>query len=299
MNAIRHLTATFALVIAFFPAVAASETVTLTHVHGLAYSTDGKRLMIPSHHGLAVFEDGRWGKAGGPEHDYMGFAATAEALYSSGHPAPSSALPNPFGVIRSTDGGHNWDSLGMSGESDFHLLAASHRTNAIYVFNPAPNSRMKTAGVFSSLNDGFSWRRHALDGVISEPTALAVHPDDPDRFALGTRDGLYVAQGSEGLHRVSDGRITALWFDLDGDSLWVGRYDDGPELARLDPQTGDLVRIGIPVAEKDAVAYVTQNPARSNEYAVATFRREVFISTDAGRNWRTIARDGRGVSKSR
>jgi len=27
--------------------------VELTHVHGLAYSGDGKRLMVPSHHGRA------------------------------------------------------------------------------------------------------------------------------------------------------------------------------------------------------------------------------------------------------
>ena len=43
----------------------------LTHVHGLAYSADGKRLMIPSHHGLAIYENGKWTKAPGAEHDYM------------------------------------------------------------------------------------------------------------------------------------------------------------------------------------------------------------------------------------
>ena len=50
--------------------------VTLTHVHGLAYSADGKQLMVPSHHGLAVYREGKWSKAPGPMHDYMGFAAT-------------------------------------------------------------------------------------------------------------------------------------------------------------------------------------------------------------------------------
>ena len=297
MNAFRHLSATLALVAAFSTAVAAPDAVTLTHVHGLAFSADGERLMIPSHHGLAVFQDGRWSKAAGPEHDYMGFAATAEALYSSGHPARGSGLTNPFGVIRSTDGGRKWDSLGMSGESDFHLLAVSHRTNAIYVFNPAPNSRMKSAGVFSSPNDGFTWRQHTLDGVTGEPTTLAVHPDDPDRFAFGTSEGVYVAQHGKGMQRVGRGRITALWFDLADDSLWVGRYADGPGLARLDPQTSELTRIDIPVAEQDAVTYVAQNPARPGEYAIATFRRNVFVSTDAGRSWSVIAREGRGIDR--
>ncbi|MBA4742768.1 MAG: hypothetical protein H2060_08690 [Azoarcus sp.] len=165
MQAVRHLAATIALVAALSPAVAAPDEVTLTHVHGLAYSADGERLMIPSHHGLAVFSDGKWSKAPGPEHDYMGFVATAEALYSSGHPARGSGLTNPCGVIRSDDGDRKWASLGLSGETDFHLLAAGWRTNAIYAYNPAPNSRMKSAGLYSSLNDGFSWRQHALDGV--------------------------------------------------------------------------------------------------------------------------------------
>ena len=60
----------------------AGEPVTLMHVHGLSYSVDGKQLLIPSHHGLAVFEDGRWSKAAGPTHDYMGYSATRDALYS-------------------------------------------------------------------------------------------------------------------------------------------------------------------------------------------------------------------------
>jgi hypothetical protein len=94
---------------------AQAQGMTLTHVHGLAYSADGQRLMLPSHHGLAVYENGKWSKAPGPQHDYMGFTATAKHLYSSGHPAPGSGLVNPFGLIRSRDGGNNWEKLGLEG----------------------------------------------------------------------------------------------------------------------------------------------------------------------------------------
>src|SRR5258708_7118421 len=93
-------------------ATQAAAQVTLIHVHGLAYSTDGKRLMVPSHHGLAVFENGKWSKAPGPQHDYMGLSGTARNLYTSGHPAPGSALINPFGLMRSRDGGKSWEKLG-------------------------------------------------------------------------------------------------------------------------------------------------------------------------------------------
>ena len=143
---------------------AAQGGVTLTHVHGLAYSPDGRRLMIPSHHGLALYENGRWAKAPGPQHDYMGFSATSRSLYSSGHPARGSGMVNPFGLIRSRDGGKSWEKLGLEGETDFHLLAASWNTNAIYAWNPAPSSRMRASGLHCTVNDGFVWKPSAATG---------------------------------------------------------------------------------------------------------------------------------------
>ena len=90
------------------PRFALAEEISLMHVHGLSYSADGRQLLVPSHHGLAVYSDGRWSKAPGPQHDYMGFAGSGTALYSSGHPAPGTGLVNPFGVIKSVDGGRTW-----------------------------------------------------------------------------------------------------------------------------------------------------------------------------------------------
>src|SRR5256714_3105637 len=137
----------------------------LTHVHGLAYSADGKKIMIPSHHGLAIYENGKWSKAPGPEHDYMGFSATQSGIYSSGHPAAGSGLVNPFGLLRSKDGGKTWDKLGLEGESDFHVMATGWHTNAVYVWNAAPNSRMKRAGLHYTLNDRFSWTSVSAKGI--------------------------------------------------------------------------------------------------------------------------------------
>jgi len=174
----------------------AQQSVTLTHVHGLAYSPDGKRLMIPSHHGLAVYENGKWSKAPGPQHDYMGFSATAKGLYSSGHPAPGSGLVNPFGLIRSKDGGRTWDKLGLEGEIDFHLLATSWNANAIYVWNPAPSSRMRKLGLHYTLNDGFAWKPAQAADLKGEPRALAVHPDDAATVAVATSTAIQLSRDS-------------------------------------------------------------------------------------------------------
>jgi hypothetical protein len=278
-------------------AVYAESAVTLHHVHGLAYSPDGKRLIIPSHQGLAVYENGKWSKAPGPQHDYMGFSATAKNLYSSGHPASGSGLVNPFGLIRSKDGGKTWEKLGLEGETDFHLLATSWNTNAIYVWNPAPSSRLKRPGLHSTVNDGFTWKAARAEALSGEPRALAVHPDNAAIVAVATSEGLYVStdSGERFGKLASDGEGLAAFFDLDGKDVWYAAFDGRPALSRIALKGGRSVRISLPALTNDAVAYIAQNPARRLEYAIATFERSVYLSKDSGQSWKQIA--DRGTAK--
>src|SRR5216684_4349809 len=270
--------------------------VTLMHVHGLSYSADGKQLMIPSHHGLAVYENGRWSKAPGPQHDYMGFSATSKHLYSSGHPAPGSGLVNPFGLIRSRDGGKTWDKLGLEGETDFHVLATSWHTNAIYVWNPAPSSRMRQPGLNYTLNDGFAWNAARAAGLQGDPRALAVHPDDAATVAVATSSGVFVSRDSgERFTPVTEGAEgLSVFFDLDGKHLWYGTFDGQPRLARAPLDGGSTAQVKLPPLTKDAVAYIAQNPVAHSEYAIATFGRNVYLSKDTGRTWTAIAERGQG-----
>jgi photosystem II stability/assembly factor-like uncharacterized protein len=283
--------------IGFASAVAAqvAAQVTLMHVHGLAYSSDGKRLMIPSHHGLAVYENGSWSKAPGPQHDYMGFSATGRNLYSSGHPAPGSGLVNPFGLLRSRDGGKTWERLGLEGESDFHLLATSWNTSAVYVWNPAPSSRMERPGLHYTLNDGLVWKPARASGLEGEPRAIAVHPDDAAIVAVGTSSGVFLSRDSgERFVRLAGGAEgLSVCFDLDGKSLWYGTFDGRARLSRapLGGGTGDAVEL--PRLNEDAVAYISQNPAMRSEYSIATFARNVYLSKDGARTWKKIAERGR------
>jgi photosystem II stability/assembly factor-like uncharacterized protein len=274
-------------------AMAAHAEVTLVHVHGLAYSADGKRLMIPSHFGLAVYENGKWSKAPGPQHDYMGFSATSRYIYSSGHPAAGTNLINPFGLLRSQDGGETWEKLALEGESDFHVMATSWNSNAIYVWNPAANSRMKQAGLHYTRNDGFSWTRVSAKGVAGNPYALAVHPDDAKSVAVASPDGVFESSDAgESFARISAVQGTAVLFDLDGKHLWYGSYDTEARLARTRLKGGPATQFKLPALTKDAVSFIAQNPARRDEYAIATFNRDVYLSKDAGRSWKAIAARG-------
>lgn len=273
----------------------AQSAVTLTHVHGLAYSGDGKRLMIPSHHGLAVYANGKWSKAPGPQHDYMGFSGTATRLYSSGHPAPGSGLVNPFGLIRSRDGGRTWEMLGLGGETDFHVLATGWNTNAIYVWNPAPSSRMPRAGLHFTLNDGLAWKPARAAQLRGDPHALAIHPSDAALVAAATPAGIFVSRDSgerfEPVLQSAEG--LAVFFDLDGQRLWYSTFDGRPRLAHAPLGEGAAMQVGLPEMRKDAVAYIAQNPAARKEYAIATFRKSVYLTKDSGRTWSTIADGGR------
>lgn len=94
------------------------------HVHAVAIDpADGAALMA-THDGLfRVSPDGS--ERVGPVIDLMGFSVVGPSHYvASGHPGPGTDLPNPVGLIESTDGGRTWSSLSRAGESDFHALDA-------------------------------------------------------------------------------------------------------------------------------------------------------------------------------
>ncbi len=273
----------------------ADNGATLTHVHGLSFSNDGKQLMIPSHHGLAVYQDGKWSKAAGPQHDYMGFAATRDTLYSSGHPAPDSGLPNPFGLIKSRDGGKTWQQLGLEGESDFHTLATSYGTHAVYVVNHQRNSRMDSAGIYHTRNDGLKWQRAEGKGLDPKITSLAVHPTDATTVAAGTDKGLYLSRDSgDRFDRLVGGsQVLAETFDLDGEHLWFSMYGKTPGLSKVALKPGaQPVEIKLPPLKEDAVAYIAQNPAQPDEIAIATFKRSVYLRKSEGGAWKQIANEG-------
>lgn len=275
--------------------LAQAAPIELTHVHGLAYSTDGKQLLIPSHHGIAAYTNGQWTRMAGPEHDYMGFATTREAFYSSGHPAADSNLINPFGLIKSTDIGKTWRQLGLEGESDFHTLATSYETGAVYVLNYGPNSRMPQPGLYMTQTDGLAWTRVTANGLKAKANSLAVHPHDVNVVAVGAADGLYLSHdtGNHFEPLIRSTQVLAQWFDLDGEHLWVSSYANAPELSRMGLKNDEVIeRVELPALDEDAVAFIAQNPARHEELAIATFKGSAYVTQNRGVTWTQIANGG-------
>ncbi len=271
--------------------------VQMMHVHGLAFSPDGSKLYVPDHHGVAVHAAGRWSVMPGQPDDYMGFAITRAALYSSGHPAPGSNAVNPLGLVKSTDGGRTWRSLGLQGEADFHVMTAGYASGAVYALAMESNSRMPVPGLYGTTDDGHNWMHAAAQGLQGQVFALAAHPTDPRIVAAATRSGLYLSSDGGGHFRTlaTGAQFLSVMFDLDGRHLWYGSYDGQTHLTRIawGSPTEKPSAIALPPMRRDAVAYIAQDPVHRHRLAIATFNRDVYVSEDAGGKWRQVASQGR------
>lgn len=290
---VRKLALALSALASIATAEALGAEVILPHVHGLAFTADGKSLVAPAHVGLAVYRDGRWSTAPGPAHDLMGFSMAGNAIYTSGHPAPGSPLRNPLGLMKSTDAGATWQQLGLSAESDFHLMAAGYRSNAVYAVNHQPNSRMPQPGIHFTQDDGKSWKRSAATGLSERLIGIAAHPVEAGTIAAATEDGLYLSRDfGSAFKRVGPQTVvTAVLFDLDGKRLYFVPADDSA-LHRIALDGKSDTKLALPKLERDFVLYIAQSPAKPDQLAIATRQRHVFLSSDGGRSWKRIAREG-------
>jgi hypothetical protein len=131
------------------------------HVHGIGVGL-GEVLYLASHTGLHQIKSGVDARVR-PDIDLMGFAvAGPNHFYASGHPGAASTLPNPVGLIESTDGGKSWTPRSLTGQVDFHTVAVSGRT----VVGFDGELRISTDG-------GSTWRRQPVSTSIY---AVAVSP---------------------------------------------------------------------------------------------------------------------------
>lgn len=138
------------------------------HVHGISADPKSGRVLLATHNGL--FEAGS-GSAGpvSPVIDLMGFAAAGDGRFlASGHPGPGSDLPEPVGLIRSSDGGRTWEQLSRQGESDFHALTATSSGAIGFDGELRTTEDLET---WHTVNAGF--HPYSLAGTPAGPVVLA------------------------------------------------------------------------------------------------------------------------------
>jgi hypothetical protein len=150
------------------------------HVYGVAVNPGDDLIYLASHDGLFRY-DSAGPQRVGPVIDLMGFTvAGPDHFYASGHPGPGTDLPNPVGLVESTDAGQTWTTLSRQGESDFHALTAS-RDGQVLGYD----------GDLAASTDGATW------------TTLSI-PAPPYALAAGTDGAVTLATSSVGLLRSTD-----------------------------------------------------------------------------------------------
>ncbi len=263
----------------------------IEHMHGLAFSKDGKEVWIPAHEGIVVYRDGKWSNAPGKKHDYMGFSSTNDGFYSSGHPARGSDLPNPLGLIKSTDDGKTIETLALSGEVDFHGLTAGYRSHTLYVFNSSPNTLMPTPGFFSSTDEAETWKQSDFKGVTGQPVAFAAHPDHAGTVSVAMDQGLFQSKdfGNTFENITFDPRIAAINYAPNG-KLLVSTLDGKLMMQSEEGWTDILLSNKRP---EEIITYMAQNPIDSKEWVVATEQLNLWISRDQGGTWAPLASQGK------
>lgn len=114
-----------ALVLSPQPAIASGQSIgTISHIHSVR--AFGDEVILGTHEGLFRYVDAETVQSMGPENfDIMGLAVFGKRLYASGHPGLGSKLPEPVGLLLSTDSGKSWKMMGLQGEVDFHLLESA------------------------------------------------------------------------------------------------------------------------------------------------------------------------------
>lgn len=156
--------------------------VAITHIHAVARDPKTGDLLLATHEGLFRHANGDL-LQNGPVIDLMGFTVAPDGTYyASGHPGAGVDLPQPVGLITSTDSGRTWRVSSRGGESDFHALTSS------------PTSVVGFDGTLRSTTDGETWSTRTIPAA---PRTLAASPQTGALLAT-TETGL--------LHSTDDGR---------------------------------------------------------------------------------------------
>ena len=187
-----------------------SDPVAFSHIHAAGRDLKDGTLLLATHEGL--FAQDRSGRTmRGPVMDLMGFAVSSDGTYyASGHPGPGTDLPQPLGLIRSTDSGRTWTVVSRGAESDFHSLAAvpglivgfdgtlrvsadgkawqdAPITDQPYAVSVTPGGRIlatTSSGLLASTDRGKTWRPIATPKLLLTVAAL-----DEETLVAATTDG--------------------------------------------------------------------------------------------------------------
>lgn len=266
------------------------ESKQIDHVHGIGYPGNRNELFVATHNGPIIYQAQTWYEATSNSNDYMGFQAVSNGFYSSGHPGEDSKLPNPLGLIKSSDRGETVEKLGFQGESDFHFLAVGYESHVIYAVNQQKNSKMET-GVYYS-EDATEWEKVQLNGTPDQVGGIFAHPSDSNLLAITSPSGLYLSSDQgQSFHRVTEEISVSSMVFLE-DRLIYAKQDASNQLVVQNLSNGEEMELPMPNEKTETIDYITYNPQNEEEIVFHTINGMIYQTTDAGQGWHVLVDQG-------
>ncbi|WP_458411914.1 F510_1955 family glycosylhydrolase [Schinkia sp. CFF1] len=272
----------------------------IDHLHGLTYSNNGT-LYIGTHEGMISSKDqGKtWDAVSSYDFDFMGFHTLSNGdMITSGHPGPKTDLPNPLGVMKSTDHGEKWDSVSLLGKIDFHIMTSDYdNPNIIYGLNQMGEGEYG-AGIYKSTDGGKNWDKIEPKGLpedLHKVYTLVALPDKENTLLAGTENGVLHSDDGGKTWTMHDSERLITAFSVipnetkDLISYSITKDDAAIMISKDDGMTWEKLGLNL---GKDAVNYISVNPENLKQLTVSSFNNSVFVSEDGGQNWNEVIKAG-------
>jgi photosystem II stability/assembly factor-like uncharacterized protein len=272
------------------------------HIHGLSYDPqESHHLYMSTHHGLIlVNSEGDLYHVGEEKHrhDLMGFTFLNEGtMISSGHPAESSTLKNPLGVVISKDHGETWEPIALHGMVDFHVFEVNKGDSSVMY---GVNSHGTHAGFYRSQDGGKEWDKLNTSGLPEDLQAVYVlvsNPKNPQHILAGTGNGIYASQDGGNTWKMKNDKqsfLSAQTVPQDPQKLiaYVLGNDEGLMISEDFGDSWTSLNLKM---EQDVVFHIAIHPNQEGVYTVGTQKENIFQTKDGGASWAKIAEAGKPV----
>ena len=186
----------------------------------------------------------------------------------TGEPWPRNSVSIGDGLYKSTDGGNNWDKIGLeNSERIANIIVNPENSNEVYVaVLGALWSDNKERGVYKSVDGGNTWENILYLNESTGCADLAMDPTNPNILYASMWEFRRTAWSFN-----SGGENSALYKSTDGGKNWNKIHNGFPE--------GKLGRLAIGVSESNPSTLYTVIEAEKNE------DKGLYRSVDGGKNW--------------
>ena len=186
----------------------------------------------------------------------------------TGEPWPRNSVSIGDGLYKSTDGGNNWNRIGLeNSERIANIIVNPENSNEIYVaVLGALWSDSDERGVYKSVDGGETWENILYLNESTGCADLAMDPTDPNTLYASMWEFRRTAWSFN-----SGGDNSALYKSTDGGKNWDKIHNGFPE--------GKLGRLAIGVSESNPNTLYTVIEAEKDE------DKGLYRSTDGGKNW--------------